>query len=65
MKYFGIFNETAVTNLKLNRKKAILIRIFEPNCSSNEHYKIYNEASYQAILELYLYDYVKEKKKIL
>lgn len=60
MKYFGIFNETAVKNLKLNGKKSILIRIFEPNSFTSEHYQILNATSYQAILELYLHDYVKE-----
>lgn len=58
--YFGIFDEETVTNLSLQGDRPILIRIFSPNTSIEEHTIIENKDDYIDILELYLKDYVEE-----
>lgn len=58
--YFGIYDEFRVRNLSLRGKKAILIRIFAPNSCLKERYSISNLSDYEAILELDIFDYVKE-----
>ena len=58
--YFGIFDEDTVTDLSLQGNRPILIRVFSPNTSIEEHTIIKNKDDYIDILELYLKDYVDE-----
>lgn len=58
MKYFGIFDEKSVCNLKLKGEKTILIRILEPNNITK--IPINNIDDYIDVLELYIYDYVNK-----
>lgn len=61
--HFGIFDEERVRNLTLSGNRPILIRIFSPNTSKQEHTVITNKDSYIGILELYLKDYVENPKQ--
>ena len=59
MKYFGIFDERRVCNIELNGRNSILIRILEAN--GGRKLPIKNIGDYSAILELNIFDYVKNE----